>query len=48
MKKLEIGDVIITKKNSKVTYYLLGKMTGNKLKEFKVKNNEKINNFLKK
>ena len=48
MNKLEIGDVTIKKVDDRITYFLPEKMTGKKFKEFKVRNNEKINNFLKK
>ena len=48
MKKLKIGNVTITKEKNEVTYFLPEKMTGNKLKEFKVRNKEEINNFLNK
>ena len=48
MNKLEIGNVIVTKRNGKITYFLPEGMTGTKLKEFKVRNSKKINNFLKK
>jgi len=48
MQKLKISNVTITKDNGKVTYFLPEKMTGTKLVEFKVRNKEEINNFLKK
>ena len=48
MNKLEIGNVTIKEINGKITYLLPEGMTGTKLKEFKVRNNKKINNFLKK
>ena len=48
MSELEIGNVTIKKDNGKVTYFLPEKMTGAKLVEFRSKNSEKINNFLKK
>jgi len=47
MKKLKISNVTITKDNGKVTYFLPEKMTGTKLVEFRSRNSEKINNFLK-
>ena len=48
MNKLEIGNVIIKEINGKITYLLPEGVTGTKLKEFKVRNSKKINNFLKK
>ena len=48
MQKLKIGNVTITKEKNEITYFLPERMTGTKLKEFKVRNNEEINNFLKK
>ena len=48
MNKLEIGNVTIKETNGKITYFLPKGMTGTKLKEFKVRNNKKISNFLRK
>ena len=48
MNKLKISNVTITKDGSKITYFIPEKMTGIKFKDFKRRNNEKINNFLKK
>ena len=48
MNKLEIGNVTIKEINGKITYLLSERMTGTKLKEFKILKSKKINNFLKK
>jgi hypothetical protein len=48
MNKLKISNVTITKESGKITYFLPEKMTGTKLVEFKARNKEEINNFLKK
>ena len=48
MNKLEINDVTIKEINGKITYFLPERMTGTKLKEFKVRNSKKINSFKEK
>ena len=48
MIKLKISNVTITKDGDKITYFLPEKMTGTKLVEFRARNSEEINNFLKK
>ena len=47
MKKLKISNVTITKDGDKITYFIPEKMTGMKFKEFKIRNNEKIKDFIK-